>query len=198
MSSESKIDNGGMRSISPKKLSHAVFRTCHFKEMVEWYKIVLNAEIMNQNDFIAFMTYDDEHHRIAIATMPGMVERPKHSAGIDHLSFTYESLGDLIATYERLKALGITPHVSVNHGLTTSFYYRDPDGNGVELQIDNLEPSQWKDWMRHGMSKENPFGTTIDPEDIARKYHTGVPESEIKSTKITGTFDFETLRRLSE
>jgi catechol-2,3-dioxygenase len=43
-----------------------------------------------------------------------------------------------------LKGAGITPFVSVNHGLTTSFYYRDPDGNGVELQIDNLEPSQWK------------------------------------------------------
>lgn len=169
MTSESNVANGGTRSISPKKLSHAVLRTCHFKEMVEWYKTVLSAEILNQNDFIAFMTYDDEHHRIAIATIPGMVERPKHSAGLDHLSFTYGTLGDLVATYERLKGVGIIPFVSVNHGLTTSFYYRDPDGNGVELQIDNLEPSQWKDWMRHGMSKENPFGTTIDPEDIVRK-----------------------------
>jgi catechol-2,3-dioxygenase len=111
MSSESNVANDGTRSVSPKKLSHAVLRTCHFKEMVEWYKTVLSAEIMNQNDFIAFMTYDDEHHRIAIATIPGMVERPKHSAGLDHLSFTYGTLGDLVATYERLKAAGITPFV---------------------------------------------------------------------------------------
>jgi catechol-2,3-dioxygenase len=66
--------------------------------MVEWYKTVLSAEILNQNDFIAFMTYDDEHHRIAIATIPGMVERPKHSAGLDHLSFTYGTLGELVYT----------------------------------------------------------------------------------------------------
>jgi catechol-2,3-dioxygenase len=41
-------------------------------------------------------------------------------------------------TYTRLKALDITPHFTVDHGMTTSFYYVDPDGNSVELQCDNM------------------------------------------------------------
>ena len=63
MSSESE-NGGGTRRIAPVKLSHAVLRTTRLKEMVEWYKTVLNAEVMYQNDFLVFMTYDEEHHRM--------------------------------------------------------------------------------------------------------------------------------------
>jgi hypothetical protein len=92
MSTESAIE--GARWISPAKLSHAVLRTTRLKEMVEWYKTVLNTEVLYQNDFLVFMTYDEEHHRIA---------------GLDHLAFFYSNFGDWITTYERLKAASITP-----------------------------------------------------------------------------------------
>src|SRR5215470_15984825 len=94
---------------SPAKLSHAVLRTTRLKEMVEWYKTVLNAEVLYQNDFLVFMTYDEEHHRIALAQVPGLVDKPKRCAGLDHLAFFYSTFGDWIETYERLKAAGITP-----------------------------------------------------------------------------------------
>ncbi len=87
-------------------------------------------------------------------SLPGLVERPKLSAGHDHLAYTYESLGDLVATYERLKAAGIMPSVPVAHGLTTSLYYRDPDGGGVELTVDNLTPAQWREWMQNELALE--------------------------------------------
>ena len=58
MSTASASDNGARR-ISPSKLSHAVLRTTRLKEMVEWYKTVLNAEVLYQNDFLVFMTYDE-------------------------------------------------------------------------------------------------------------------------------------------
>ena len=131
--------NGEVKRIVPSKFAHAVLRTNKFKEMVQWYKTVLEAEVVFENQMLAFMTYDDEHHRLAIAGFPGVVDRAPHSAGLDHLAYTYASLGDLVATYERLKAVGITPLVPINHGLTLSMYYRDPDGNKVELQIDNFE-----------------------------------------------------------
>ncbi len=198
MSSESARDHHGARPISPSKLSHAVLRTTRLKEMVEWYRTVLNAEILYQTDFLVFMTYDEEHHRIAIASIPGLVERPKHSAGLDHLAFFYPTLGDWIATYERLKEAGIKPKVSIHHGLTLSLYYRDPDGNGVELSIDNVEKSKWHDWMRNGMSKENPVGTLIDADELTRKYHAGVPESEIRRCEPSGKFDPESLREMFE
>src|SRR5438128_7579714 len=114
MSAESlSLDQNGERRITPQKFSHTVIRTTRLKEMVEWYQTVLNAEIVREFPHLVFMTYDEEHHRLAFVSIPGLVERPKLSAGHDHLAFTYESLGDLVATYERLKAAGITPSVPV-------------------------------------------------------------------------------------
>jgi catechol-2,3-dioxygenase len=184
--------------ISPAKLSHAVLRTTRIKEMVEWYKTVLIAEVLYQNDFLVFMTYDEEHHRIALAAFPGVVEKPKGSAGLDHLAFFYSTVGDWIATYERLKAAGITPRVAIHHGLTMSLYYRDPDDYGVELSIDNVEKSDWHDWMRNRL-RDNPLGAPMDPDELARKYHAGAPEAEIRRfSPSSGEFDPEVLRRMIE
>ena len=65
MSAESNNDQSGGRRITPKKFSHTVIRTTRLKEMVEWYKTVLNAEIVREFPHVVFMTYDDEHHRLA-------------------------------------------------------------------------------------------------------------------------------------
>lgn len=198
MSSESEMGSNGTRTISPAKLSHAVLRTTRLKEMVEWYANVLNAEILFQNEFLVFMTYDEEHHRIAFAAVPGLIEKPKHSAGLDHLAFFYSTVGDWITTYERLKAAGITPKVSIHHGLSMSLYYRDPDDNGVELSIDNVEKSKWHDYMRNEL-KKNPIGAPMNPDELARMYHEGAPEAEIRRfSPKSGDFDPEILRRMVE
>ena len=197
MSTDSTRGNGSARPVSPAKLSHAVLRTTRLKEMVEWYTTVLNAEVLYQNDFLVFMTYDEEHHRIAIAQVPGLVEKPARSTGLDHLAFFYSTFADWIGTYERLKAAGITPRVPIHHGLSLSLYYRDPDDNGVELSIDNVEKQQWHDWMRNQLGKNIP-GMPFDPDELARKYHAGVAESELRRFEPSGKFDPEVLRRMLE
>ena len=45
---------------------------------------------------------------------------------------------ELTENYLRLKEIGINPHRCVNHGVTTSMYYHDPDNNQVELLVDNF------------------------------------------------------------
>ena len=174
-------EKGAPKKIVPAKFAHAVLRTNKFKQMVDWYKTVLQANIVFENQMLAFMTYDDEHHRLAIAAFPGIEDRTPRAAGLDHLAYTYSSLGDLVATYERLKAAGITPAVPINHGLTLSMYYRDPDGNKVELQIDNFATvEELKGFFRSNDFSKNPIGVSFDPDELARQYHAGVPEAELK------------------
>src|SRR3546814_2857729 len=88
---------------------------------------------------IAFITYDEEHHRLAIGYVPDLRDRDQGVAGVDHFAFAFGSLGDLLANYIRLKNIGILPYWCINHGPTTSLYYRDLDGNQIETQVDRSE-----------------------------------------------------------
>jgi Glyoxalase/Bleomycin resistance protein/Dioxygenase superfamily len=54
------------------------------------------------------------------------------------VQFRHASLGALLDRYEVLRDLGIKPERTMNHGPSTSFYYRDPDGNRVELSAVNF------------------------------------------------------------
>jgi catechol-2,3-dioxygenase len=199
MAAQPKSVSSEAQRIAPAKFAHAVLRTTRFKEMIDWYRTVLNAKIAYENNFLAFMTYDDEHHRIAIAAFPGISERQPHSAGLDHLAYTYASLGDLVATYERLKVAGITPVVTINHGITTSMYYRDPDGGKVELQIDNYDDAQaMHDFMRSAAFEKNPIGVDFDPDELARGYHEGRSQAELIKYDEAKGFNGASLARLGE
>jgi catechol-2,3-dioxygenase len=162
--------------IPPVQLAHVVRRTRRFDELVEWYCAVLGARVVHSNGMLAFLTYDAEHHRIAIARLPNLIEQPDNAAGTDHIAFTHADLGDLLNTYVRLKAAGIEPYWCVNHGPTTSMYYKDPDGNRVELQVDNLPTAESVDrWMRSPEFAANPIGVIFDPEQLLARYAGGEP-----------------------
>lgn len=165
---------------APTKLAHVVFRTGQLPALRDWYCTVLEAHVVYENDFLAFVTYDDEHHRLAFINT-GASEQPGHQAsGIDHIAFTYESMGDLIDTYERLKAIGIVPSRTINHGATTSMYYSDPDGNQAELQIDNFDTVEQTDaFIRSDAFTENPIGVDFDPDVLAERFRRGDPHREL-------------------
>src|SRR5260370_38491088 len=126
-------------TVSPRKLAHVVLRTrSNLDAMVQWYCVVLGAQIVFNAGRLIFLSYDDEHHRIAIAASPALAERPLRSAGLDHIAFTYEDIDALLTTYARLKQAGILPFGCVNHGPTAALYYHDPDHNPIEFPCDNL------------------------------------------------------------
>ena len=166
--------------IAPAQLAHFVRKTARFQEMVEWYQLVLEAEVVFSNEMLAFLTYDGEHHRVAIIAIPGLVDPPPNATGTDHIAFTYASLDDLLHTYKRLKADGIEPFWAINHGPTTSLYYKDPDGNSIETQIDNFATAEEVDeWFRGGNFEENPIGVVFDPDELVARHEAGVPFREL-------------------
>jgi catechol-2,3-dioxygenase len=162
--------------VAPMKLAHVVRRTARFEEMLAWYRTFLGAEVVHSDGMLAFLTYDDEHHRIALAGIPGLPDAPPLAAGTDHVAFTHADLGDLLYTYARLKVEGITPYWCINHGPTTSMYYKDPDGNRIELQVDNFRTAEETNrWIRSGDFAANPIGVLFEPEDLLARYQAGEP-----------------------
>ena len=165
--------------IAPVRLSHVVRRTARLDEMADWYRTVLEAEVVFANEALAFLTYDEEHHRIAIAAVPGLSDRAELAAGTDHIAFTYEDLDALIQTYRRLKAADITPFWAIHHGPTMSMYYKDPDGNQMEFQVECFESTdEANDFMSSPAFASNPIGVEYDPEELLAQKESGVPLSQ--------------------
>jgi catechol-2,3-dioxygenase len=184
-------------NVAPAQLAHIVRRTARFEDMVQWYQLVLGAKIVHADGMLAFLTYDHEHHRIAIVQIPGIPDQPAMAAGTDHVAFTHADLGDLLYTYARLKREGILPYWCINHGPTTSMYYKDPDGSRVELQVDNFaDAAEANAWMRRGEFAANPIGVVFDPDDLLARYENGEPLEQLtrRPPLPEGTTPFEMLR----
>ena len=84
--------------IAPEKFAHVVLKTANYDAVITWYATVLQARVAFRNDFIAFLTYDDEHHRVAVINNPGSPAPDPAAAGVHHIAYTYAGLGELLAT----------------------------------------------------------------------------------------------------
>lgn len=151
-------------------LHHANLKTTRLDELIEWYRVVVGLEPNFRNPGMAFLTNDAANHRLALAALPGLtpdLERARHD-GMHHLAFEYQSLDGLLGTYVRLKREGILPEFCLDHGLTMSFYYADPDGNFVELQSDNYgDWSKSTEFLRNDQRfVEDPIGKFVDPDAL--------------------------------
>lgn len=166
---------------SPAKLAHVVLKTYDVERLRKWYCTLLDAHIVFEHlPFASFITYDDEHHRLAFAQIPGE-ERPtlRQGPGLVHIAFTFDGIRTLLTQYERLKPLGIEPGVTINHGPTVSFYYSDPDGNAIELQMDRLTLEDGKAFMETPTFRRNSTGIPIDADALVRRMHAGASDDEL-------------------
>ncbi|MBV1876059.1 MAG: VOC family protein [Pseudomonadales bacterium] len=164
---------------SPGKFAHIVINTPQILALKDWYAQVLGMRVVSENDLLCFLTYDNEHHRLALVNNPKLKQQPEKTAGINHFAYTLADLGSLLSSYMRLKKADILPWWCINHGPTTSMYYHDPDGNGVELQVDNFDDEGGMQWMLSDRFKENPLGIEFDPETLVNKYKSGVAIEEL-------------------
>lgn len=168
------------------KLAHIVLQTGRLEAMRDWYNTVLEGHTVFENGVLCFVTFDDEHHRIAFLQPPPALakigDRVSSNAGLNHSAFTFASLDELLERYTLLKAKGILPRQPIQHGVTTSLYYRDPDGNFVEMQVDNFEtPDEATNYMRGPEYEADSVGVGFDPEKLLAAHEAGVPDKLLKT-----------------
>ncbi len=159
---------------APSKFAHVVYKTYRFEEMIEWYVDVFDAKIQNRSDELAFLSYDEEHHRFAFLNLGPLP--PDHedkettltssSEGVHHVSYTWATLDELLDQYVEMKGSGILPTYCLRHGLTLSMYYADPDGNGMEFQVDVLRLEDAVKFMEGPAFAANQRGEFFDPQEL--------------------------------
>jgi catechol-2,3-dioxygenase len=166
--------------------------TLDIDPMVRFYEAVCGLQPVFYSEHAAWLTNDEANHRIALLRLPGTVPpvNKPHTVGLHHTAFEYPGFDAWLDNYARLRDLGITPSFCMDHGMTMSIYYVDPDGNGVEIQVDNF--ADWgksKEWMWASREfSEDQLGPQFDPEKLLAAREAGLDHNEIHRRAYAGEY----------
>jgi catechol-2,3-dioxygenase len=178
-------------AVAVPALHHVNLKTTRLQQMIDWYALTVGMHPTYSFEGGAWLTNDAANHRLALISTPRLRDDPDKlvHAGLHHTAFEYGTLDELLGTYVRLKAHGVLPHSVLDHGMTLSFYYVDPDGNSVELQVDHFG-----DWARstefmHGdRFAQDPIGTYVDPDQLIAAWRSGASADELHRRGYAGEF----------
>ena len=172
--------------------SHAVFNVHDMGDMIDFYTNVLGFELSDRGPLgpeagspeIVFLSQSpDDHHQIAFVSKRAGADAP---AALNHMAFRTGSLRDVREIGERLRKDGRAgPLLPLCHGNAWSYYFKDPEGNGLEVFCDTpwhvaqpqgkvWDPKKTDDalleWTRREFASEPEFGA-IDEFYAARAAH---------------------------
>jgi catechol 2,3-dioxygenase len=195
-----------IETIIHPRLQHIGLLTGNLPRLLDWYKKVLGMrpihESINPTDApagtppshlkAAFLSNDEMSHRFAVIEVPGLIvdpERSRHQR-LQHVAFEFGTLDELLGTYARLKALDIMPQFSVDEGAQTGFYYEDPDGNSIEVNVCNYA-ERWAAIEHMQTSAEfdrRPLGVFLDPDKMIVAREAGATPWELHKRAWGGEF----------
>jgi catechol 2,3-dioxygenase-like lactoylglutathione lyase family enzyme len=99
--------------------------------MIDFYSNFLGMQVTDrgEDDRIVFLSARpaEEHHELALA------KAPERKSEVQQISFTVGSLAELRQFWQQIKARGYPVDRVVNHGIAFGCYFRDPEGNRVEI-----------------------------------------------------------------
>ena len=177
----------------PDDFHHIAFKTTNYEAMVSFYKNLFGCEPLYQSDQMSFLTYDNEHHRIAIANTSeilkdlNLIERMimkfklflnkkiPSIQGLDHVSYRINPIEKWFDFYFSAKERGLKPLWTINHGWISGIYYEDPDGNLVEIFFEHFRSAEeFKENISPDFEDE-PIGTNMDIEVLYKMFKSGAP-----------------------
>ena len=122
-------------------LGHVVIRVRDLKRAESFYHELLGIPVSARAPdwSMVFFTLG-QHHDFAISAVGADAASPgDQSVGLDHVAFRVTGgLEGLRSAKAKLEAAGVSV-AGVDHTVSRSLYFKDPDGNGVELYINGTE-----------------------------------------------------------
>jgi catechol 2,3-dioxygenase len=188
-----RTSHAAKKKVKNPVFHHALLKTARMPDLIDWYAKVVGIEPVFVAPGIAFLSNDGANHRISMVGNPEFLSNPnfRKSVGMHHLAFEFDTVDDLLDTWQRLNDdYGYKPHVAVHHGMTLSFYYADPENNSVELQADVF--GDWKKskaWMRTSPQfKADPIGKFVDPAKMIAARSKGAKTKELLRRAYAGEY----------
>lgn len=137
-----ETERGGPAAAPRLAFSHVGIHVHDLARMTDFYTRFLGFLVTDRGTLdtpqgpaaLVFLSRDPrEHHQIVLVS-----GRPATLAYnvVNQLSFRAETLADLRAMHARLTDEPVSDVAAVSHGNALSVYFRDPEGNRIELFVD--------------------------------------------------------------
>ena len=127
--------------IQAKRLGHVVLNVRDAAKSKEFYTRTLGLRVAHEDleRGTVFLSFGRTHHDLALFQMATGEPPDAKQPGLHHMAWQLGDFEELQAAYRELKAIGVPVESTVEHNVTRSVYFRDPDGNRVELFCDMVE-----------------------------------------------------------
>jgi len=122
----------------PKRVGHVVLNVKNVEESTKFYTEVIGFQISKQSDTATFLTCGKIHHDLALFKAK-QTFRVEGGVGLNHMALQVEDFNMLTEYHHMLELNNIKIDRTTDHGMTSSIYLKDPDGNGIELFCNNQD-----------------------------------------------------------
>jgi catechol-2,3-dioxygenase len=182
-------DDKSTAALRPKAFCHIVLRTTaeNYKGMLDFWTGFLGGDLYYTEN-ISFVRIDEAHHRVGIMIDRNLDTAERRMPGLDHVAFGYNTAQEFASAYKERKMKGYGPVWCTNHGPATSMYYSDPDGNHIEILLENFDKMEDAvAFMDSEAFTENPIGVDYDPDEFVRRVEAGESEESMKKRPDIGS-----------
>jgi catechol 2,3-dioxygenase len=135
--------------IRPDRLGHLVIKVRDLERSKKFYSEVMGLELMGEvpQFKIAFLSANrNDHHELGLLEVGPEADGGKfEQVGLLHFAFRMKTYNELGEAYRELKAHGVEVVATTDHGVARGVYFKDPDGNEMELYVDG-DPVAFGKW----------------------------------------------------
>jgi len=127
-------------------VGHVHLKVSDLDRSEAFYRDALGLEVTERvGASFVFMSFGSSHHHLALQGHPDAPAPDPEGLGLYHFAIEVDDEAELAGAVDRLRAAGIQ-FAAVDHGISKSIYFSDPDGHGVEVYCDTRESRHRPEW----------------------------------------------------